>query len=243
MRIPVLICNLEDIHLCFPYMKTVFITGASRGIGAATAKLFLERNFRVIGTSRSGIIPIEHSNFIPIKMDLLDPKSILQLVESLDSTIRVDLLINNAAIILDADLNEPDIGMIRKTFEADVLGTIQLTEALMPRMSLQARIINVSSQCGVVSDLPDDETAIGYRMAKAALNMYTRSLGLRLQTTEMIVAAVDPGWVQTDMGNAVATEADKPDRTPEEAAQDIYQLATTVIENGCFWRFGKKRTW
>ena len=225
-------------------MKSVLITGASRGIGLSTANLFLANGFRIFGTSTSGEIAITHQNFTPLQLQLSSQVSIQQAVEVLKKEIAtLDVLINNAAIINDVVDEVHDVQKIRETYEVDVIGTIVLTEILAPMIPAGGHIINMSSICGSFSDPVDDGTSLGYRMAKAALNMYTRSLALRLSERNVVVSALDPGWVSTDMGNRVATETEKPEQTPEGTAQDIFQLATTCTETGYFWRFGKKRSW
>ncbi len=65
----------------------------------------------------------------------------------------------------------------------------------------------------------------------------------RLKEKGIIVSSIDPGWVKTDMGNLGATEDEKPNREPEEVADDVYHLVTSVKESGQFWKFGKKREW
>lgn len=73
--------------------------------------------------------------------------------------------------------------------------------------------------------------------------MYTRTLAFRLKEKGIIVSSLDPGWVKTDMGNLGATENEKPDREPEEVADEIYDLVINVKESGYFWKLGKKREW
>ena len=73
--------------------------------------------------------------------------------------------------------------------------------------------------------------------------MWTRTLAFHLKEREVVVSSLDPGWVQTDMGNDSGKEFEKPDRNPEEVADDILKLVTTVTESGYFWRYGKKREW
>jgi NAD(P)-dependent dehydrogenase (short-subunit alcohol dehydrogenase family) len=80
-------------------------------------------------------------------------------------------------------------------------------------------------------------------MSKAALNMYTRTLAFRLKKKGVIVSAIHPGWVKTDMGNSAATEKEKPTIEPEEAANEIYNLIMNKSESGQFWQFGKQREW
>jgi NAD(P)-dependent dehydrogenase (short-subunit alcohol dehydrogenase family) len=132
---------------------------------------------------------------------------------------------------------------VRATYEVDVVGLVDLTERLVPLMGQGGHVVNVDSVYGSFCMEIDDETSTAYRMAKAALNMYTRTLAFRLQDKGIVVSSLDPGWVKTDMGMSVATETDKPDREPEDAAREIYDLVAEVTESGLFWRFGKRREW
>ena len=136
-----------------------------------------------------------------------------------------------------------DIEKIRKTFEVDLFGVIDVTERLVPLMTAGGHIVNVDSAYGAFSFPIDDESSSGYRMAKAALNMYTRTLAFRLRDSGIVVSSYDPGWVKTDMGNAGATETEGPDREPNEAAEDIFRLVSEGTESGYFWSFGEKREW
>lgn len=225
-------------------MKTIVITGASRGIGLAAAKKFLSEGWRVIGTYLNTPIPLDSQNLIAIQFDQGLRESIHEAIEKIkQSTDRIDALVNSAGIILDAFDSAPDLSKIRKTFEVDLFGIIDLTECLLPLMSSGSHIVNVDSQYGALSFPIDDESSIAYRLAKVALNMYTRHLAFRVKDRNVIVSSLDPGWVKTDMGKVSATETEGPDREPEETAEDIYQLVTKVTESGYFWKSGKKREW
>ncbi len=225
-------------------MKTAVITGASRGIGLATAKVFLANGWKVVGTYNNTAIPLTSEQLISIKLDLSSPKDIERAAQDIKRVCpSVDVLVNNAGIIKDNHDSTIDLNKIRQTFEVNLFGTIDLTNHLLPLMDRGAHIINIDSVYGSFSFLIDDQTSAGYRMSKAALNMYTRVLALHLEEKGIIVSSLDPGWVKTDMGMAVATETDKPDREPEQAAEDIYRLATSNSASGNFWKFGKKREW
>ncbi len=225
-------------------MKTVIITGASRGIGLAAAKKFLAEGWRVVGTFRASPIPINSENLVSINLDLASPESIARAAKDiLKSAPHIDVLVNNAGIILDAHDRTADIEKIRQTLEVDLFGVVDLTEKLLSAMVPGSHIINIDSAYGAFSLPVDDETSTGYRLAKAALNMYTRILAFRMKTRHIIVSSLDPGWVKTDMGSGAVTGVERPDREPEEVAEEIYNLAVSGAETGQFWHKGNKRAW
>ncbi|OGY91656.1 MAG: hypothetical protein A3B31_03010 [Candidatus Komeilibacteria bacterium RIFCSPLOWO2_01_FULL_53_11] len=225
-------------------VQTIVITGASRGIGLATARKFLDEGWRVVGTYNATPIPIESSELIPISLDASSPASIVRASAEIARHITsIEILVNNAGIILDALDTDIDMDKIRKTFEVDLFAVIDFTERLLPLMHAGSHIINIDSTYGAMSIPIDDESSTAYRLAKAALNMYTRTLAFRTRGGKIIVSSLDPGWVKTDMGRLGATESHGPDREPEETAREIYELATRHVPSGYFWRRGKKRAW
>lgn len=199
----------------------VFITGASRGIGKALRKKFIEEDFEVIGTSTSG------GDFL--KLDLSSSESIKTCVKEFsEMNIRVDILINNAGIMVDYGKNFVDMGNLRKTLEVNLIGTIDFTERMASFLNKGARIINISSSAGSLtksnySDYPS------YKISKAALNMYSRVLGASLKDGGFLVASIHPGWVKTDMGGMNA------DLKPEESAEEIFKRIISFKETGKFW--------
>ena len=169
-------------------MKTVVITGTSRGIGLATARKFLAEGWRVIGTHVDAPGPVQDRNFTSLQYDQGNPESVAHAAAGIAKLApSLDALVNNAGVLLDADIEGGDALRIRRTLEIDAVGVVDLTERLLPLMHADSRIVNISSGYGSVSAPElDDATAVGYRMSKAALNMYTRQLAFRLEPRELI---------------------------------------------------------
>ncbi len=225
-------------------MKTIVITGASRGIGKATARRFLDEGWFVIGTSTSGNTIFNDANFKSVVLDYLKPETIPVAVGEVKNVAKsIDVLLNNAGVVFDLPDTAVDILKLRKTLEVDLIGHIDLTERLLSLIAKGGHIINVGSCSAVLNDPLDDIDAPAYRIAKTALSMYTKLLARRPRDMDIVVSSIDPGWVKTDMGNSAASEDSKPDREPEDVAQDIYDLVMSNPETGQFWRFGKKRSW
>ena len=211
--------------------KTVLITGASKGIGFALAEQFLNKGDIVIGTSRTGEIEnIFHSSFQALKLDLSDNESIKRLYVFLeDRNITIDILINNAGIGPDLDTIRPDIESFRQTFDVNSTGTVFLTEQLLKHINVGGKIINISSKMGSI-ELCELTDSVAYRMSKAALNMYTKTLTNRL-LDKQFVAAVHPGWVRTTISKSNVNGR----LSPEESAQKIYDFVVSDFKTGIFW--------
>lgn len=211
--------------------KTVFITGASRGIGRALTEKFLSEGYEVIGTSTSGKVDIDNKSLTILKLDLSLSKSIEDCVKKFAKfDKKIDILINNAGIYANNEDPTMKIEYLRKTLEVNLIGTIDLTEKLIPFVKEGGKIINISSRAGSIThvgikknvDYPD------YRISKTALNMYTKTLSIRLEG-KILVASIHPGWVETDMGGKGATFK------PHESAENIYNKIITLKESGGFW--------
>jgi len=219
-------------------MKCGIVTGSSRGIGLATVDLLTSNSdTKVIGSSTSGNHTLNLPNFQCKKLDLSDSNSIAEFVKNLGD-IKIDFLVNNAGILIeDWETSKIDFHQLKKTFEVNLFGTIELTEKLLPLLNNGAHIINITSDWGSFSEKNFDAFQPHYKMSKAALNMYTKLLAKRLESKGITVSSLDPGWTQTDMGGQEAS------RKPEQVANDILNLLTSEVKSGQFWHQGEIRAW
>jgi len=222
-------------------MKTVVITGTTRGIGRALVNKFLSEGYKAIGTATSGKTDISNPHFQIIQLDLTDSKSIIKAAKEIaEKADHIDILINNSGVNFE-DWNDVHISMdtLRKTLEVNLIGLIDFTEHLIPQIATNGQIINMSSRMGSLSQNATSNSADNpsYRIGKTALNMYTKIVGARLKNKGITVSSVNPGWVKTDMGG------DEAPRTPKEAAEQIFKLATTKHETGLFWLDNKQFPW
>ncbi len=216
-------------------MKTIFITGINKGIGRALAEKFLNENYFIIGTYHREKPDLENKNIYTCGLDLSSPQSIASCAEKIIGLKKkIDILINNAGVLLDEEETKVVTEKLRQTLEINLIGTIDLTEKLIPIMNRGGHIINISSTAGSLEKAGKAESHYpyhypSYKISKAALNMYTRTLALRLKECDVTVSSIHPGWVRTDMGGSEAPTS------PKEAAESIYQIATSNPKTGEFW--------
>jgi len=171
-------------------MKTVLITGCSSGFGLETARLFLERDWRVIATMRSprdDLLP-RSDRLRVLRLDVTDASSIREAVAAAGA---VDVLVNNAGFGAPAPLELISMETVRALFETNTFGTIAVTQALLPQMRERGSgvVVNVTSSV-TYKPLP----LVGvYRGAKAAVNALTESLAAEVEAFGVRVHIVLPG--------------------------------------------------
>ena len=186
----------------------ILVTGANRGIGLELARQYSEAGWQVIGTARKpdAATDLRELGVRVVQLDVTDTGSVARLVSELNGQ-PIDLLINNAGILARHNsLTETDIDTAANILDVNVLGPMRVTQALLPNLSAGEgkTIINMTSALG---SLANNESGrfYGYRESKAALNMFTRSLANELRDQGFVAVAMNPGWVQTDMGGQNAT--------------------------------------
>jgi NADP-dependent 3-hydroxy acid dehydrogenase YdfG len=126
--------------------KVAFVTGASTGIGQASAKALHQAGFRVFGTSRRAVASVSEG-IAMITCDVTDDASVKRAVEKvLDTTDRIDVLVNNAGMGLLGGAEESSIDQAQALFDVNLLGVIRATNAVLPAMRDQkaGRIVNIS---------------------------------------------------------------------------------------------------
>ncbi|MEM1242257.1 MAG: SDR family NAD(P)-dependent oxidoreductase [Cyanobacteria bacterium P01_H01_bin.26] len=221
--------------------KIALVTGGNRGIGFAIAQGLLAKNITVILTSRSLDSAKQAAekldgSVIPLQLDVSDDRSIEQALQTLaaQNISRLDVLINNAGVYPDSDVDILTIprDLLASAMHTNAFGVVRMVQTFLPLLEAAdaARVVNVSSGMGAIDGLTT--TAPSYCLSKLALNGATIMLAQSLRSTGVVVNAMCPGWVKTDMGGSSAP------RSPEQGADTAIWLATEASgqESGQFWR-------
>ena len=172
------------------------VTGASSGIGEATAKRLATAGYKVYGTSRRGAQSVERS-FAMLPLDVTSDESVEAAVKELIlQEGRIDLLVNNAGFgVAPAAAEESSIDQAKAIFETNFFGLIRMTRAVVPHMRRQGngRIINIGSVLGF---LPMPYGAL-YSATKHAVEGYSESLDHELRTRGIRVSVIEPAYTKT----------------------------------------------
>ena len=258
------------------------MTGANRGLGLETARQLAGLGMNVIVTSRQAAAaraaadsiakgePAGAVTALQLPFDVTDAAQIGAAADHLRTAgTAIDVLVNNAGIAMDGFNAE----VARRTIDANFLGALRVTEALLPMILSGGTIVMVSSGMGELSGVDDrlrarftdpkltrdalvalvrefvDDVAAGrhrergwpssgYRVSKIALNALVRVWAPELAARKIIINAVCPGWVRTDMGGRGAS------RSVEKGAGSIVWAATRTHEpTGGFFRDGRRIDW
>lgn len=208
--------------------KIAVITGGNSGIGLALAKKMLSEGYKVIITSRNLPIDFSHEHLQVVSLEITDLSSIrLAVAEIKKMSNRVDLLINNAGVAPDISFNSPEYISFTETFDVNVKGLVFFAEEMLREFVNMEHVINISSAMELLEHAGSDAPA--YRISKAALNMYTKTLSMRLKDSGTKVSAVHPGWVRTKLGGLSAP------LTAEDSAEKIIQSLNKIGNTGMFF--------
>ena len=227
----------------------VLISGANRGIGYETARQLLQRGCRVIITCRDSdsgqaathrLRAAGEAHFH--SLDVANPTSVEAIRQFVSQEFgRLDVLVNNAAVYLDSSKTVLALPLetLQTTLETNLYGPLRLSQAFLPMMLEHnyGRIVNVSSSMSQMQDMSNYVAA--YRLSKLALNGLTRILADAARGKNVLVNAIDPGWVRTEMGGRNAP------RSIDQGAQGIVWAATLPDggPSGGFFRDGEPLPW
>jgi NAD(P)-dependent dehydrogenase (short-subunit alcohol dehydrogenase family) len=230
------------------------VTGANRGLGLEFVRQLLARGDRVVATCRQpgratalNALAGEHPGRLHVlPLDVSDPRAIAELVRELllldsdDARDRIDLLVNGAGVLHSGErFGSVSAVNLDDSFRTNAMGPFLLTQALAPRLADGARVANITSQLGSIANTTRFGTP-SYDISKAAQNMATALLAAALRDRGIVVVALHPGWVQTDMGGSGANV------TPADSVAGLLRVigALKPSDSGTFldWR-GQSLPW
>ena len=224
-------------------MPTALVTGGNRGLGLALVRALLARGDRVVAACRHpgratdlNRLTGEHPGRLHVlPLDVTDPKSQAELARELPLVLgerddgaagRLDLLVNNAGVLHSGErFGKVEARNLEDSFRTNAAGPFLLTQALAPLLAdacpeqgrRGAKVANLSSQLGSIAGVNRFGTP-SYNISKAAQNMATALLAQALADRGIVVLALHPGWVQTEMGGKDATVA------AEDAAKGLLRV-------------------
>ncbi|MFC7536319.1 SDR family NAD(P)-dependent oxidoreductase [Sphingomonas sp. GCM10030256] len=218
--------------------STILITGATAGIGAASARLFVHNGWRVIATGRRGdrlrALQDELGDaLLPLELDMRDTESLLRLGELGGEWGEIDLLLNNAGLAPPTDaLQDADYPKLETSIQTNVTGLVALTRSLLPGIiRRKGAVINLSS---VAATYPYRGGAV-YAGTKAFVRQFSLDLRCDLAGTGVRVTSIEPGMAETEFtlvrtgGDQAASDslyAGVEPMTAEDIADTIWWIAT-----------------
>ncbi len=233
-----------------PPSRVALVTGSNRGIGLEVCRQLLRLGHRVAFTGRDldrvrtavQAVDAGERQAIAVALDVREPATIAGAQRTIEDRLGpVDIVINNAAVLAGESSGVLAIPLedYRDTLETNLLGAIAVCQAFVPGMAERryGRVVNVSSGAGQLSGM--STYAPAYSISKAALNAFTKVLAATYRSRGVLVNAVDPGWVRTDMGGRHAP------RSVEQGADTIVWLATLGDRgsSGGFFRDRRPIAW
>lgn len=231
------------------HQPVALVTGANRGIGLEVCRQLARHGFVVLlgsrtlakGVSAAQQVQREGLDVRPLHLDVTDPASIEAARVAVETEFgRLDVLVNNAAIHYDTwqHATSANLATVQEALATNLYGAWRMSQAFLPllRRSAHGRIVNVSSEAGSLTSMGGGTPA--YSVSKAALNALTRMLAAELHSSRILVNAVCPGWVATDMGGAGGRPI------PDGAASVVWAaLLPDDGPTGGFFRNGKPLNW
>jgi NAD(P)-dependent dehydrogenase (short-subunit alcohol dehydrogenase family) len=198
-------------------MPTILITGAGRGLGLELARQYAQDGWRVIGTVRQG--DLKEIGVETLRADVTNPAEIEALSAKMKGT-PIDVLFCNAGIIgkRGMALGSFDYEEWEKVLRVNLLGAAAVIEALIDNVAASKlkTVAVMSSRLGSIAETSG--MTLPYATSKAALNLLARGLAATLEARGVLVVALSPGWVKTDMGGQGAS------LTPEVSVRGLRKV-------------------
>jgi NAD(P)-dependent dehydrogenase (short-subunit alcohol dehydrogenase family) len=225
--------------------RTALITGTSRGLGLAVARLFAVEGGRVLCHARKreqAAAVAQSVGGVPVWADLSTQSGVLDAADrTTELAPELHVLVHNAGVGSPGNLEDHTRKQFDHVIAVNAAAPLFLTRALVAPLRAarpRARVVVVSSDSGRFS-APKNGVAFPYRMSKAAVNMLTLNLASALAGDGILVNAMDPGWMATRMGGPDAPIA------PEHAAGTALYLATLPDSGptGRLWQDNKPIDW
>lgn len=212
--------------------KTAIVTGASSGIGYATAELLAQRGYEVHGTfnqrkDEAETLANKYSNLSFHQADFSIPNGVEKLLSEVKG-MQFDVLVNNAGIVEADGFDDWDYGVWSTVLSVNLDAPTRLTMGLRDQINDGGSVVNVSSSDGLTGSF----TSMAYSASKAALINLTKSLGNNFGPRNIRVNAVAPGWVDTGMSTPESMEA--PSMTPMRrngTGEDVAQLIAFLVSD------------
>jgi NAD(P)-dependent dehydrogenase (short-subunit alcohol dehydrogenase family) len=229
--------------------RVAIVTGANRGIGLEVCRVLGRHGARVVlaardaeqGAEAATRLQTEGLDVVSRPLDVTRQDTIDALVEWLEAQHgKLDILVNNAGIMPNKkNVLEAPMDDVEGMWQVNTLGPWRVSLALLPLMQRNrwGRIVNVSSEAGSMQRMTG--VAAAYRVSKAALNAFTRCLAAQVRMDGVLVNAVCPGWVRSDMGGPDAA------RSLEEGAASVMWAVTLDDDgpSGGYFQDGKPLPW
>ena len=205
--------------------KVILVTGASSGLGLATANALAAKGYTVYGTSRD-IKRLKDVSFTPLQMDVTSDESVTAAVKKiLKADGRMDVVVNNAGNGITGPLYAMPVDAAKKQFEVNFFGVVRVCSAILPGMieRKQGLVINIGSLAGLFG-LPYQGL---YSASKFAIEGYSQSLRMELQNTGVKVSVINPGDFKTDF---TGSREKLPFTLPNEQLKKEFEAAVASME-------------
>ncbi|MEU1289223.1 SDR family oxidoreductase [Kitasatospora sp. NPDC005856] len=225
------------------------VTGGNRGIGREVCRqlgasghtVLLSARSQVAAERAAGELSADGADVHPLLLDVTDPAGVVRAADQVRERFgRLDVLVNNAAITYDTwqRAADADLRVVAEAADTNLYGAWRVVQAFLPllRVGGHGRIVNVSSETASLTNMGGGTPA--YTVSKAGLNALTRMLAAELRADRILVNAVCPGWVATDMGGGGG-------RPVRDGAAGVVWAAALPDDGptGGFFRDGRPLPW